>query len=386
MGTIGQPRALDALEYGLAVETRGFNLFVSGLPGSGRLTTVLDYLARARGREAGALGLDLRQRLRQSRPAERDLDCPRAAAPSSRARWTSSSRPPGARSPRVRERGVRAPAARDRRGDRASERESEEEELTRVRGRARHRPEDDARRRRLGAARRREAHHARALRAATRGAAGGDHEGHERGRGASGRLHPPGSPAREGGGRARAGARARGRALRDGAALPRARGALRGAPGGSRLPRGRRRGTCWRASATSATGEESAARPRARGSSDGTSPATASTSSSTTAAAEGAPIVVERNPTYYNLLGRIEYRASFGAMVTDFREIKPGALHRANGGFLVLDVARRAPAPVRLGRAQARAAKRVRCGSRASARSSAPSRSPRSARSRSRST
>ncbi|HSB39182.1 MAG TPA: ATP-binding protein [Gaiellaceae bacterium] len=53
--------------------------------------------------------------------------------------------------------------------------------------------------------------------------------------------------------------------------------------------------------------------------------------------AEGAPIVVEHNPTYYNLLGRVEYRAAFGAMVTDFREIKAGALHRANGGFLVLD-------------------------------------------------
>jgi lon-related putative ATP-dependent protease len=52
----------------------------------------------------------------------------------------------------------------------------------------------------------------------------------------------------------------------------------------------------------------------------------------------GAPVVVERNPTYYNLLGRIEYRATFGAMSTDFREIKSGALHRANGGFLVLDV------------------------------------------------
>ena len=35
-------------------------------------------------------------------------------------------------------------------------------------------------------------------------------------------------------------------------------------------------------------------------------------------------VVVERNPTYYNLLGRIEYRAAFGAMVTDFREIKAG--------------------------------------------------------------
>jgi lon-related putative ATP-dependent protease len=51
----------------------------------------------------------------------------------------------------------------------------------------------------------------------------------------------------------------------------------------------------------------------------------------------GAPVVVERNPTYYNLVGRVEYRATFGAMVTDFREIKAGALHRANGGFLVLD-------------------------------------------------
>jgi lon-related putative ATP-dependent protease len=52
----------------------------------------------------------------------------------------------------------------------------------------------------------------------------------------------------------------------------------------------------------------------------------------------GAPVVVERNPTYYNVLGRIEYRPTFGAMVTDFREIKPGVLHRANGGYLVLDL------------------------------------------------
>jgi lon-related putative ATP-dependent protease len=54
-------------------------------------------------------------------------------------------------------------------------------------------------------------------------------------------------------------------------------------------------------------------------------------------AAGGAPVVAEPNPTYYNLVGRIEYRAAFGSMVTDFREIKAGALHRANGGFLVLD-------------------------------------------------
>ncbi|HKE87659.1 MAG TPA: ATP-binding protein, partial [Vicinamibacterales bacterium] len=50
----------------------------------------------------------------------------------------------------------------------------------------------------------------------------------------------------------------------------------------------------------------------------------------------GAPVVLERNPTYYNLIGRLDYRAVLGTMVTDFRQIKPGALHRANGGFLVL--------------------------------------------------
>ena len=55
------------------------------------------------------------------------------------------------------------------------------------------------------------------------------------------------------------------------------------------------------------------------------------------APSNGAPVVVEDNPTYYNLVGRLEYRAAFGTMVTDFREIKPGAFHRANGGFLVLD-------------------------------------------------
>jgi predicted ATP-dependent protease len=55
-------------------------------------------------------------------------------------------------------------------------------------------------------------------------------------------------------------------------------------------------------------------------------------------ATEGAPVVVEPNPTYYNLLGRVEYRGTFGAMVTDFREIKAGALHRANGGFFVLEL------------------------------------------------
>lgn len=48
----------------------------------------------------------------------------------------------------------------------------------------------------------------------------------------------------------------------------------------------------------------------------------------------GAPVVNEPNPTYYNLLGRVDYRAMMGAMATDFTLIQPGALHRANGGCL----------------------------------------------------
>ena len=52
-----------------------------------------------------------------------------------------------------------------------------------------------------------------------------------------------------------------------------------------------------------------------------------------------APIVVEGNPSFANLIGRVEYRNAMGSMVTDFREIKAGALQRANGGFLVLEAA-----------------------------------------------
>jgi lon-related putative ATP-dependent protease len=51
----------------------------------------------------------------------------------------------------------------------------------------------------------------------------------------------------------------------------------------------------------------------------------------------GAPVVVEQNPTYGNLLGRVEHHAHFGALVTHFGLIKAGALHRANGGYLILE-------------------------------------------------
>lgn len=51
---------------------------------------------------------------------------------------------------------------------------------------------------------------------------------------------------------------------------------------------------------------------------------------------KGAPMIYETNPSYYNLLGRVEYENRFGMVVTDFSMIKPGALHQANGGYLIL--------------------------------------------------
>jgi lon-related putative ATP-dependent protease len=52
----------------------------------------------------------------------------------------------------------------------------------------------------------------------------------------------------------------------------------------------------------------------------------------------GAPLIMEANPTYPNLIGRIEYQAQFGALLTNFTMIRAGALQRANGGYLVLAV------------------------------------------------
>jgi len=54
--------------------------------------------------------------------------------------------------------------------------------------------------------------------------------------------------------------------------------------------------------------------------------------------AEGAPVVLEENPTYNNLIGSVEHKAQFGALITNFHMIKPGALHKANGGYLMLEV------------------------------------------------
>lgn len=57
-------------------------------------------------------------------------------------------------------------------------------------------------------------------------------------------------------------------------------------------------------------------------------------------AMNGAPVIYEDNPTYNNLIGRIEHVSEMGALTTDFTHIKPGALLRANGGYLMLDTVR----------------------------------------------
>lgn len=53
-------------------------------------------------------------------------------------------------------------------------------------------------------------------------------------------------------------------------------------------------------------------------------------------AQKGAPIIVESNPTYYNLIGEVEHEAQFGALVTNFTKIRAGAFHKANGGYLIM--------------------------------------------------
>jgi lon-related putative ATP-dependent protease len=54
----------------------------------------------------------------------------------------------------------------------------------------------------------------------------------------------------------------------------------------------------------------------------------------------GAPVVYEDRPSHPRLVGRVEHHAQLGMWMTDFSHIKPGALHRANGGYLILDARR----------------------------------------------
>lgn len=60
---------------------------------------------------------------------------------------------------------------------------------------------------------------------------------------------------------------------------------------------------------------------------------------------EGAPVVFESHPTYDNLFGRIEYSTDQGALYTSYRQLRSGALHRANGGYLILEAEKLLPEP-----------------------------------------
>jgi len=53
---------------------------------------------------------------------------------------------------------------------------------------------------------------------------------------------------------------------------------------------------------------------------------------------KGAPVITESSPYYYNLFGKIEYKSHMMTTMTDFTMIKPGAIHKANGGYLILQV------------------------------------------------
>jgi len=50
----------------------------------------------------------------------------------------------------------------------------------------------------------------------------------------------------------------------------------------------------------------------------------------------GAPVIVDYNPSYSNLIGEVEFDNEYGNFSTDFMKIKPGLLHKANGGYLIL--------------------------------------------------
>jgi predicted ATP-dependent protease len=58
------------------------------------------------------------------------------------------------------------------------------------------------------------------------------------------------------------------------------------------------------------------------------------------AGSDGAPIVTLDHPTCQQLIGRVDHLARMGTLLTDYRLVKPGALHRANGGYLLIDAAK----------------------------------------------
>ena len=50
---------------------------------------------------------------------------------------------------------------------------------------------------------------------------------------------------------------------------------------------------------------------------------------------EGCPVIMDSNYTYHNIFGKLEYENYYGALKTDFTMLKPGLLHKANGGYII---------------------------------------------------
>ena len=335
VGTIGQPRALDALEYGLEVETRGFNVYVAGVPGSGRLSTVLDYL-----RDRAA---------RKPVPDDwvyvysfRDHDRPNAIRlPAGRGAEFAHAMDEfidAARReiPRAFESEEYERREREVVGEIAEQRQRLEEELTRFAG-----ERDVALKKTLtgavsiplvdGKPITREQFEqlpqtqreliTRATAEVQERATSFGHQVHQLEKEAQGRVQE----------------------------LEREVALFATAPLFHELEEryGDRPEVLSYlgdvkaeviASLADFRGGDEAELPLILGSRQRDYGRFRVNVFVDNGGARGAPVVVETNPTYYNLLGRIEYRAAFGAMVTDFREIKPGALQRANGGFLIVNV------------------------------------------------
>jgi hypothetical protein len=69
---------------------------------------------------------------------------------------------------------------------------------------------------------------------------------------------------------------------------------------------------------------------------------------------QGAPVIIEEMPTYEKLFGRIEYDIRHGSTMTDHTLLRPGALHLANGGYLILGCGGRCLSRLTCGRVEAR--------------------------------
>lgn len=340
-GTIGQPRALDALQFGLEIGTSGYNIFVAGSPGSGRLTTVRDHLLR----------------LAAERPVPDDWvyvqdfaqpDRPRALRlPAGRGRLLVRDLDSfvDAAQQEIR-RAFESEAYQARRSDLVEEVEGREQEMRRgieqfalARGfalqfvpmgialvpLAEGRPMEAEAVDRLPAEQRAELERR-------------SHEIHDQMQADSRRLR---QFEREGAERiaaldrdvALAAAAGPLQQLRDRyadvpdvAAHLQAMEADIGEHVGELRARSQQQEAPQTVSGLLAMVEQEERITRYRGNlvvdNGGT---------------KGAPVVVDRNPTYHNLVGRIEYRSRLGSMVTDFLQIRAGSLLRASGGFLVLE-------------------------------------------------